>query len=243
MAAIPDNRPQTTRKAYDNPDFYARAWEVYQREPRFAAVAKALGCPLHVARRVCDEGFASLELPPLKTKLRAILALVQQMDADEAAKYIALGRGAIRQGIQTYSKALSNLAPSSIPPSMVVPHLATLVMLNEKLSRTQREDEPPLSEDDVANVLAGLLTTIAAGRLPGGQKLLEEGNRITIIEGEAEEVPLTPSQERAAKKVDPETILTKHRKIGAAERKRKANAVKPGVRARAEAVARAKARR
>ena len=172
-------RPYRTGRAISKnvlkiPDIHKRAWEVYRQEPTQEAVVRGANVSRSTAKALIEEGCPELGLPPLKEKLKALLRLSVQMDIEEGAKSMALGRAAVRKGIQKYAQAMSMLDPARIPPTLVVPQLATLVALNERLSRVEQGEQPPdFTDGDVADVLSSLLVAIASRRLPGGAVLLE----------------------------------------------------------------------
>lgn len=178
---------KTHRKGRDvthDPKLYSEAWDIYRRDPFENALRRGLGIARSTAKTLIETGVPELGLPPLREKMKAVLRLASQMDVEESAKSLALGRAAIRTGIGKFARAITMLEPDEIPPALIVPQLATLVTINEKLSRAERlEAEPDFTEKDIADTLSELLTVVASRRLPGGAKLLDSRVVIDLPEG------------------------------------------------------------
>jgi hypothetical protein len=165
-------------------EIYQAAWEIYRGDPYECAVKDGVGISRQTAKILIEVGIPKMQLPPLRTKLKATLKLATQLDVEESAKYIALGRGSVRIGITKFAKAIQDLMPHEIPKHQIVPQLCSLVMLNEKLSRIEKgEEEPDFTEADLAETLSSLLTSVVSKRLPGGAKLVDHRIVVDMEEG------------------------------------------------------------
>jgi hypothetical protein len=165
-------------------EIYKDAWEIYRKDPFETALRDGLGISRQTAKILVEEGVPALGMPPLRQKVKAALKLATQLDVEESAKYIALGRGSVRIGITKFAKAIQDLMPHEIPKHQIVPQLCALVMLNEKLSRIEKgEEEPDFTEADLAETLSSLLTSVVSKRLPGGAKLMDHRIVIDMEEG------------------------------------------------------------
>lgn len=162
---------------------YQLAWEAYRTDPHVNTVQKAAHVARSTAQRLVEEGVPALGLPPLRMKLQAALKLVTQLDVEESAKSLAIGRSAIRTGVLKFAQAMQALRPADIPKALIVPQLATLVTLDRKLAAIDRgEEHPDFTTEDAADTMSQLLTVIASRRLPGGARLVE--SRVTVAMSE-----------------------------------------------------------
>ena len=156
-----------------DPDLYRRAWEVYKSGANSPnALSKALGIPHKLAGRLINLGVVELGLPPLRRKLMAALQLAQQMDVDEAARSMALGRTLIRGMISLGVQRLESLKknPEELKAETLFSAGPRLVLANEELSKqnTSADHEARLlhATANAQAVFAEILHDIASTQLP-----------------------------------------------------------------------------
>ncbi len=151
MATKPRARKQARRDL--DPEMYQRAWEVYRTDASERSLAERIGVARGTARALINEGAPGLGLPPLKEKLRAMMSLAQQMDVDEGARAIAMGRGLVHTLLHKYVAKFAGMAPAELPsnPDAVL----RLVQYIEKTHA--RDDEAGLvSAEDLLDAMGGL---------------------------------------------------------------------------------------
>lgn len=157
------------RYASTHPDLYWRAWGVYRAEPTIAAVREALGCSLNQARGLVRSGVPRLGLPPLQDKLAKMLALANQLDEDEGARAVALGRGMLRT---MQAKLAAGLAGRTFGPSEISTKdlakllLATQKRVEETAADPDREQQRLRGEESLGKALGGLLDAVVQRLMP-----------------------------------------------------------------------------
>ena len=164
------------QKAPMNTERYEKGWGAFKEDPTIEAVKRAvpeLGPT--VCKKLVKIGVPHLNLPSYERKMSAINSLVMQMDVDESARSIAMGRGALRKGISMFLRRINRLEKDidSIPATEAMRLLPRYVEMNEALSRQPTEDDSGLllgAVADMQTALGSMIGEISARKIPQTRK-------------------------------------------------------------------------
>lgn len=163
-----------------SPEVYQKVWKAYLEDTSLRSVQRKTGISRVTVTKLVQDGVPSLGLPPIREKFAEAMRLANQMDIDEAAKSIAMGRAAVRKQlgmlmvIQNRKIKALETDPDGISRKVNIrDHTSALkdtVLLNERLSAPTPEDDEAKalnSAAEVAEIFGGVLRSIAARRIPG----------------------------------------------------------------------------
>ena len=174
-----------------DPTIYARAWKAYLCEPTVRSVRAAIGGSTDRAVRLVNRGLPEWELAPLRQKYQQALALAAQMDTDEGARALALGRGALRT---TQARLVAALAGRTFSPDTLSDRdlLRALVAVQRRVEETaadpDQEQQRLRASESLGKALGGLLESVVKRLMPNVGDALP-----TVEDLEALDLPrLTP---------------------------------------------------
>lgn len=156
------NLPQTE-------ETYWRGWAAYRREPKIGAVRAALGCQALEADRLVRSGIPKLGLPSYLQKFGQLAEVANQLDADEGARAVALGRGAIRT---MQAKLTTGLAGRRFDSQSIGDKdfgallLATQKRVEETAADPDQEQQRLQAQESLGKALGGLLEAVVKRLMP-----------------------------------------------------------------------------
>lgn len=185
-AGVPLRPPQGTLPQTE--ETYWRGWTAYRRDPKIGAVRAALGCQALEADRLVRRGIPSLGLMPYDKKFGQIAELANQLDVDEGARAVALGRGAIRtmQAKLTTALAGRTFSPASLgDKDFGALLLATQKRVEETAADPDQEQQQLRAGESLGKALGGLLEAVVKRLMPNVGDALP-----TVEDLEALDLPL-----------------------------------------------------
>ena len=150
-------------------EIYWRGWPAYRRTGKVGAVRDTLGCLALDAQRLVDRGMPNLGLPPYAQKLSQLLELGNQLDVDEGARAMALGRGLLRTAQAKLGTAMPGrtFGPSTLSDK---DYLSSLVMVQKRVEETaadpDQEQQRLRAEQSLGKALGGLLEAVVKRLMP-----------------------------------------------------------------------------
>ena len=184
----PDGVPRPRGDLPQTEEVYWRGWSAYLREPKTGAVRAALGCMALEAERLVRHGMPSLGLPGYSPKMAGVVTLAAQMDADEGARAVALGRGLLRTAQAKLGTALAGrtFGPATLSDR---DYLAALVTVQKRVELTatdpDQEQQRLRAEESLGKALGGLLEAVVKRLMPNVGDALP-----TVEDLEALDLPL-----------------------------------------------------
>lgn len=150
-------------------EIYRSGWAAYRRNPKIGVVRDALGCTALEADRLVRRGMPKLGLMPYDKKFGHLAEVANQMDIEEGARAVALGRGAIRT---MQAKLTTGLAGRSFTPATIGDKdfgallLATQKRVEETAADPDAEQQRLRAGESLGKALGGLLEAVVKRLMP-----------------------------------------------------------------------------
>lgn len=152
-----------------NEDNYRKGWAAFRRNPKVGAVRDALGCRAIEADRLVRSGIPRLRLPSYMDKFAQLAEVANQMDVEEGARAVALGRGLIRTAQAKLGTALPGrtFSPATLSDK---DYLASLLAVQKRVEETaadpDQEQQRLRAEASLGKALGGLLDAVVKRLMP-----------------------------------------------------------------------------